>query len=86
MCDVRGKITRLLKDKYGADPWTEVTDETCVLVNLKLTDLQLVELIMELEAHFDVEIDDRDLYCITRIGALADYIERRMPTTTTNAR
>jgi acyl carrier protein len=81
MCDVRGKITRLLKDKYGADQLNEATAETCVLVDLKLSDLQLVELVMELEAHFDVEIDDSDLYCITRIGALADYIRRRMPTT-----
>ena len=78
MCDLRGKITRLLKDKYGADQLAEVTDETCVLVDLKLTDLQLIELVMELEAQFSVEIDDNDLYCITRIGVLADYVGRRM--------
>jgi acyl carrier protein len=85
MCDVRGKITRLLKDKYGADQLNEVTAETCVLVDLKLTDLQLVELVMELEAQFSVEIDDSDLYCITRIGALADYVWRRMPATAPKA-
>ncbi len=79
MCDLRGKITRLLKDKYGADQLAEVNAETCVLVDLGLSDLQLVELVMELEAQFDVDIDDNDLYCITRIGALAEYIGRRMP-------
>ena len=79
MCDVRCKITRLLKDKYGAGQLTGVNDETCVLVDLKLTDLQLIELVMELEAQFSVEIDDNDLYCITRIGALAGYIERKQP-------
>lgn len=42
MCDVRNKITRLLKNKYGADQLDEVTAETCVLVALKLSDLQLV--------------------------------------------
>ena len=78
MCDVRSKITRLLKDKYGADQLTEVNDGTCVLVDLKLSDLKLIEFIMELEAQFGVEIDDHDLYCITRIGALADYVGRRM--------
>jgi acyl carrier protein len=79
MCDLHGKITRLLKDKYGADQLADVNAETCVLVDLGLSDLRFVELVIELEAQFSVEIDDDDLYCVTRIGALADYIERRMP-------
>jgi acyl carrier protein len=62
-----------------------ITEEECVpeakfIDDLGADSLDLVELIMAMEDHFDLEISDDDLGKITNVQDVIDYIKARQAT------
>ena len=62
-----------------------ITKEECVpeakfIDDLGADSLDLVELIMAMEDHFDLEISDDDLGKITNVQDVIDYIKARQTT------
>jgi acyl carrier protein len=66
-------ISKTLK---GVDT-SSVTMETKFEEDLGADSLDLVELIMELEEHYDVTIPDEDAQSISSVGDVVAYIEKR---------
>ncbi len=66
-------ISKTLK---GVDT-SSVTMETKFEEDLGADSLDLVELIMELEEHYDVTIPDEDAQSISSVGNVVAYIEKR---------
>jgi acyl carrier protein len=66
-------ISKTLK---GVDT-SSVTMETKFEEDLGVDSLDLVELIMELEEHYDVTIPDEDAQSISSVGHVVAYIEKR---------
>ena len=53
--------------------------ETTFQGDLKADSLDLVELIMELEEHYDLSIPDEDAQLITSVGEAVRYIDKNQP-------
>ncbi len=53
--------------------------ETTFQGDLNADSLDLVELIMELEEHYDLSIPDEDAQGITSIGEAVRYIDKNQP-------
>ena len=67
------KVTNIIVDKLSVDV-SRVVPEASFLDDLGADSLDTVELIMEFEEEFDLEIPDEDAEKITTVGAALEYI------------
>lgn len=74
MSDVLERVKRIVVDRLGADE-AEVTLASSFKDDLGADSLDVVELVMELEDEFDIEISDEDAEKITSVGEVVNYIQ-----------
>ena len=67
------KVKNIIVDKLSVDA-SRVVPEASFLDDLGADSLDTVELIMEFEEEFDLEIIDEDAEKITTVGAALEYI------------
>ncbi len=69
------KVKNIIIDKLGVEE-SRIVPEASFLDDLGADSLDLVELIMEFEEEFDLEIPDEDAEGITTVGSAVDYINK----------
>ena len=74
MSDVKSKVISIIVDKLGVDEG-EVTNEASFTNDLGADSLDTVELIMEFEKEFDIQIPDDQAENIATVGQAISYIE-----------
>lgn len=74
MADITSKVQEIIVDKLGVDP-AEVTPEASFTKDLGADSLDTVELIMEFEKAFDIQIPDDASEKISTVGDAIKYIE-----------
>ncbi|OXM84636.1 acyl carrier protein [Paenibacillus rigui] len=74
MSEVLDRVKRIVIDRLGVDE-AEVTLEANFKDDLGADSLDVVELVMELEDEFDMEISDEDAETITTVGQVVEYIK-----------
>jgi acyl carrier protein len=67
------KVANIIVDKLSVEE-SRVVPEASFLDDLGADSLDTVELIMEFEEEFDLEIPDEDAERITTVGAALEYI------------
>ena len=75
MSEVTTKVKAIIVDNLGVDT-AEVVIEAHFANDLGADSLDTVELIMEFEEEFGIEIPDEDAENITTVGTAIDYIEK----------
>ena len=73
MSDIASRVKAIIVDKLGVDE-NEVTAEAS-FTNLGADSLDTVELIMEFEKEFDIQIPDDQAENIATVGQAVKYIE-----------
>ncbi|ADU30791.1 acyl carrier protein [Evansella cellulosilytica] len=76
MAAVIDRIAKIVSDRLGVDE-SEIKPEATFKEDLGADSLDVVELVMELEDEFDLEISDEDAEKISTVGDVIDYIERQ---------
>ncbi len=71
------KVKNIIVDKLGVEE-SRVVPEANFLDDLGADSLDLVELIMEFEEEFDLQIPDEDAEGITTFGSAVDYINKHI--------
>ncbi len=74
MSDISAKVTAIIVDKLGVDE-NEVNAEASFTNYLGADSLDTVELIMEFEKEFDIQIPDDQAENIGTVGQAISYIE-----------
>ena len=74
MSDVSEKVKVIIVDKLGVDE-SEVTNEANFINDLGADSLDTVELIMEFEKEFDVQIPDDKAEAIATVGDAVSFIK-----------
>ena len=74
MSDIATRVKAIIVDKLGVDE-NEVTPEASFTNDLGADSLDTVELIMEFEKAFDIQIPDEDAEKIATVGDAISYIE-----------
>ena len=74
MSDVTTKVKAIIVDKLGVDE-SEVTTTASFTDDLGADSLDTVELIMEFEKEFDIQIPDDKAEKITTVGDAVSFIE-----------
>jgi acyl carrier protein len=67
-------VKKIIVDRLDVDE-ASVTMEASFKDDLGADSLDIVELVMELEDEFDLEISDEDAEKITSVGEVVNYIE-----------
>ena len=74
MSEIAQKVTSIIVDKLGVEE-SEVTAEASFTNDLGADSLDTVELIMEFEKEFDIQIPDDQAENIATVGQAISYIE-----------
>ena len=74
MSNVAEKVKAIIVDKLGVDE-SEVTNEANFINDLGADSLDTVELIMEFEKEFDIQIPDDKAEAIATVGDAVSFIE-----------
>ena len=74
MSDVTTKVKAIIVDKLGVDA-SEVTPTASFTDDLGADSLDTVELIMEFEKEFDIQIPDDQAEKISTVGDAVSFIE-----------
>ena len=74
MSDITSRVKAIIVDKLGVDE-TEVVPEASFTNDLGADSLDTVELIMEFEKEFDIQIPDDQAENISTVGQAIKYIE-----------
>lgn len=74
MADTMERVKKIIVDRLGVDE-SKIVLEASFKEDLGADSLDVVELVMELEDEFDLEISDEDAEKITTVGEVVKYIE-----------
>jgi acyl carrier protein len=74
MSNVAEKVKAIIVDKLGVDE-SEVTNDANFINDLGADSLDTVELIMEFEKEFDIQIPDDKAEAIATVGDAVSFIE-----------
>ena len=75
MSDIASRVKAIIVDKLGVDE-NEVVNEASFTNDLGADSLDTVELIMEFEKEFDLQIPDDQAENIVSVGQAVEFIEK----------
>jgi len=75
MSEISDKVKAIICDQLMVAP-EEITDESSFVEDLGADSLDTVELIMEFEDEFGIEISDEQAEQISTVGEAAAYLEK----------
>lgn len=75
MSDITSRVKAIIADKLDVEE-TEVTPEASFTNDLGADSLDTVELIMEFEKEFNIQIPDDQAEKITTVGHAIEYVEK----------
>ena len=75
MSDISSRVKAIIVDKLGVDE-NEVVPESSFTNDLGADSLDTVELIMEFEKEFDIQIPDDQAENIVSVGQAIEFIEK----------
>ncbi|WP_411955428.1 acyl carrier protein [Alkalibacillus sp. S2W] len=73
MADVFDRVKKIIVERLDVDE-SKVTENASFKDDLEADSLDVVELVMELEDEFDLEISDEDAEKINTVGDAVNYI------------
>lgn len=71
--DILGRIKDIVADRLDVEE-DKITESASFKEDLEADSLDVVELVMELEDEFDLEISDEDAEKIQTVGDVVEYI------------
>ena len=71
------RVKEIIVDKLGIEE-NKITNEARFIEDLGADSLDTVELIMQFEEEFDIEISDEEAENLTTIGKSVDYINSKL--------
>ena len=77
MSDVSERVCKIVADRLQTD-LASVTPTASFVEDLGADSLDLVELVMAFEEEFSLEIPDADVENLKTVGAVAEYLEKRV--------
>jgi len=77
MSDNLTRIKEIIIDKLGIEE-TKITSDARFIEDLGADSLDTVELIMQFEEEFDIEISDEDAEKLTTVGSSVEYIDSKL--------
>ncbi|MCF7805655.1 MAG: acyl carrier protein [Candidatus Marinimicrobia bacterium] len=75
--DTFDTVKEIIQDKLGVEE-SKITKEASFIDDLGADSLDTVELIMQMEEEFNLEIPDEEAEKLTTVGSVVDYIDEKV--------
>ena len=75
--EIEAKVIAIVSEQMGVDK-SEINRETSFINDLNADSLDTVELVMELEDEFDLQIPDEEAEKIQTVGAAVMFIQKHL--------
>jgi acyl carrier protein len=75
--DVGQRIIEIVAEQLGADK-SQISRETSFINDLGADSLDTVEIVMEIEDEFDIDVPQEDAEKIQTVGQAIDYVEAHL--------
>ena len=75
MADIESRVKEIIAEQLKVDDVANVTNEASFIDDLGADSLDTVQLIMELESEFDIEIPDEESTKIKTVQDAIDFIK-----------
>ena len=75
--DIEGKVKEIIVNKLGVDT-NQVTMDASFTNDLGADSLDTVELVMEFEKAFNIQIPDEDAEKIAKVGDAVNYLKSKV--------
>lgn len=82
--EIEEKVISIVAEHLAREP-SEITRETSFVNDLNADSLDIVEVVMDLEEAYDMNVPDEDAQKIDTVGAAVDYIEQQVAKRTERA-
>ena len=76
--NVEEAVIKIIKENLDTDSKTDIELDAHIIHDLGGDSLSAVEIVMEIEEEFDIEIDDGEVEDLESINALVDLIKDRI--------
>ncbi len=77
LAEVESKVKKIVAEQMGVSE-DEITRETSFVNDLNADSLDTVEMVMEFEEEFEMNIPDEEAEKIQTVGQAIDYIKKRL--------
>ena len=77
MAEIVNEVKQIIEDKLGVNA-EQITMEASFIDDLGADSLDIVELVMDFEDKFDVEIADEAAEGLRTVGAAVEYLEKAL--------
>lgn len=77
MADIAEQVKQIIAEQLMVE-LDEVTDEASFIEDLGADSLDTVEMIMEIEDEFGIEIPDEDAETIQTVGKAIEYVKKKV--------
>lgn len=77
IAEIEGKVKKIVAEQMGVAE-DEITRETSFVNDLNADSLDTVELVMEFEEEFEINIPDEEAEKIQTVGMAIDYIKQHL--------
>ncbi len=77
MSDYAAKVKEIIIEKLGVDA-EKVTEDASFVEDLGADSLDTVELVMDFEEEFDLEIPDEEAEKLTTVGTAIKYLQEKL--------
>lgn len=74
---IKAKVREIIATQLGVTE-DEITNEAAFIEDLGADSLDTVELIMQFEEEFDIEIPDEEAENLTTVGKAIEYLEEKL--------
>ena len=76
--NIEEAVIKIIKENLDIDSKTDIELDAHIIHDLGGDSLSAVEIVMEIEEKFDIEIDDSEVEDLESINALVDLIKDRV--------
>ncbi|MGB9774203.1 MAG: acyl carrier protein [Bacteroidota bacterium] len=77
MADIEAKVKEIIVNKLGVEE-SQITPEASFTIDLGADSLDTVELVMEFEKVFNIQIPDEDAEKISTVGDAINYLKQKL--------
>jgi|TARA_B100000282_G_scaffold292037_1_gene265156 acyl carrier protein len=72
------KVIEIIKESLDPDPELVITPETDIIMELDGDSLDVIEIVIDIEEHFDISIAEDDLQSVRYIKDLIELVQEQL--------